>query len=70
MKKEKDILTKLTAISKAMDKIGEAMEYEDQIYKSELADRLAKGIKGDAAVQHYNEWMAAAGLDHLIIKQK
>lgn len=31
-------------------------------------DGTAKGITGDAAVQHYNEWMDKAGMSHLKTK--
>ena len=44
------------------------MREEESVYAAELDDRLAKGITGDAAVQHYNEWMDKAGMSHLKAK--
>ena len=52
-----DILTQLQQISNQLDCIGRDMREEERVYAAELEDRLAKGITGDAAVQHYNEWM-------------
>lgn len=63
-----DILTQLQRISNQLDCIGRDMREEERVYAAELEDRLAKGITGDAAVQHYNEWMIKAGMEHLITK--
>ena len=63
-----DILTQLQQISNQLDCIGRDMREEERVYAAELKDRLAKGITGDAAVQHYNEWMIKAGMEHLITK--
>lgn len=60
-----DILTQLQRISNQLDCIGRDMREEERVYAAELEDRLAKGITGDAAVQHYNEWMDKAGMSHL-----
>ena len=56
-----DILTQLQQISNQLDCIGRDMREEERVYAAELKDRLAKGITGDAAVKHYNEWMDKAG---------
>ena len=63
-----DILTQLQRISNQLDCIGRDMREEERVYAAELEDRLAKGITGDAAVQHYNEWMYKAGMSHLKAK--
>lgn len=44
------------------------MREEERVYAAELKDRLAKGITGDAAVKHYNEWMDKAGMSYLKTK--
>ena len=31
-------------------------------------DRQAKHLEGEAAIKHYNEWMAASGMEHLMTK--
>lgn len=48
-------------------KIGRDIRHEEQVYKAELEDRLSKGLTGDDAIQHYNDWMEAAGQSHLKI---
>lgn len=63
-----DILTQLQRISNQLDCIGRDIREEERVYAAELEDRLAKGITGDAAVQHYNEWMDRAGMSHLKTK--
>lgn len=63
-----DILTQLQQISNQLDCIGRDMREEERVYAAKLEDRLAKGITGDAAVQHYNEWMDKAGMSHLKTK--
>lgn len=63
-----DILTQLQQISNQLDCIGRNMREEERVYAAELEDRLAKGITGDAAVKHYNEWMDKAGMSYLKTK--
>ena len=63
-----DISTQLQRISNQLDCIGRDMREEERVYAAELKDRLAKGITGDAAVKHYNEWMDKAGMSHLKAK--
>nr|WP_314645470.1 hypothetical protein [uncultured Prevotella sp.] len=63
-----DILTRLQQISNQLDCIGRDMREEERVYAAELEDRLAKGITGDAAVKHYNEWMDKAGMSYLKTK--
>ncbi|WP_455252972.1 hypothetical protein [Prevotella melaninogenica] len=63
-----DILTQLQQISNQLDCIGRDMREEERVYAAELKDRLAKGITGDAAVKHYNEWMDKAGMSYLKTK--
>ena len=63
-----DILTQLQQISNQLDCIGRDMREEERVWAAELKDRLAKGITGDAAVQHYNEWMDKAGMSYLKTK--
>ncbi|WP_373735431.1 hypothetical protein [Bacteroides heparinolyticus] len=62
------VLSMLKQISDSVEELGNTMRKEDQVYKAELADRLAKGLTGDAAIGHYNEWMEKAGMKHLMLK--
>ena len=60
-----DFLSNLQLCYNKMDEIGLTMRREEQVYQVELADRLAKGLTGDAAIKHYNEWMEKFGMAHL-----
>lgn len=62
------LLSALRQISDGMEELGNTMLREEQVYKAELANRLAKGLQGDAAIGHYNEWMEKAGMTHLMVK--
>lgn len=63
-----DILTQLQRISDYLEQTGKDLRDMEKVWAAELKDRLAKGITGDAAVQHYNEWMDKAGMPHLKAK--
>lgn len=65
---KEDILTRLQWISDNLEQTGKDLREMEKVWDEELKDRLAKGITGDAAVQHYNEWMIKAGMEHLITK--
>lgn len=65
---KKDILTQLQRISDNLEQTGKDLRDMEKVWAAELKDRLAKGITGDAAVQHYNEWMDKAGMSHLKAK--
>jgi hypothetical protein len=63
-----DILTQLQRISDNLEQTGKDLRDMEKVWAAELKERLAKGITGDAAVQHYNEWMDKAGMSHLKTK--
>ena len=65
-----DIITQLQRISGNLEQTGKDLREMEKVWAAELKDRLAKGITGDAAVQHYNEWVDKAGMSHLKIKEK
>ena len=56
---------KLQQISKHLERINQDLQNEDQVWEAELKDKQAKHLEGEAAIQHYNEWMKAAGMDYL-----
>lgn len=61
-----DTLNQLKDIEgKALD-LNRQINLEGKVYAAELADRRAKNLTGDAARQHYNEWMAAHNMQHLM----
>ena len=63
-----DILTQLQQISDNLEETGKDLRDMEKVWAAELKDRLAKGITGDAAVKHYNEWMDKAGMSYLKTK--
>lgn len=66
----KDTLEQLKSIEKAAEELGERIRKEGDVYEAELADRLKKGLTGDAAIEHYNAWMEAANMSHLKVVKK
>lgn len=62
------ILSSLRQLVSSLDKINMDINKEGQVYQAELEDRQAKGLTGDAAIKHYNEWMEKAGMRHLMVK--
>jgi hypothetical protein len=50
--------------------MGMQMRKEAAVARQELADRQRKGLTGDAAIAHYNEWMQRFGMDYLMVKNK
>ena len=58
----------LQQISDNLEQTGKDLREMERVWAAELKDRLAKGITGDAAVLHYNEWMDKAGMSHLKAK--
>lgn len=62
------ICDELQGISARLDAINVRMFKESKVIEAELNDRRAKGLTGRAAINHYNEYMRAHGLLHLIVK--
>ena len=50
--------------------MGKQMRREAAVARQELADRQRKGLTGDAAIAHYNEWMQRYGMEHLMVKEE
>jgi len=65
IKKQKEKLMALEAGAVAM---GMQIRNEAAVARQELADRQRKGLTGDAAIAHYNEWMQRYGMEHLMVK--
>jgi len=66
-KKTKNPLDELKRIERDVRELGRRMREENRIMAAEQADRLRLGITGDAAVQHFNDWMMLHGLPHLVV---
>ena len=41
------------------------MTMESQVWRAELEERQRLGLHGEAAIEHYNEWMERYGMHHL-----
>lgn len=67
IRKDLKILKDLKAIEKEAVSLGMKMRRETNVYLLELADRQRRGLVGDAAISHYNEWMHRYGMDHLMV---
>ena len=59
---------KLQQIASEPERINRDFHREQQAMPEELQDRQAKHLEGEAAIKHYNEWMAASGMEHLMTK--
>ena len=59
---------KLQQIASELEHINRDLHREEQVMSEELRDRQAKHLEGEAAIKHYNEWMAASGMEHLMTK--
>lgn len=64
-----DIRERLLVIEKTGRSMGMQMRKEAAVARQELADRQRKGLTGDAAIAHYNEWMQRYGMEYLMVKE-
>jgi hypothetical protein len=67
MKTRKDSLRELERIANEMDNIGKDLRRYERVWAAELADREAKGLTGDAVIEHYNQWMLDAGMPECVV---
>lgn len=68
MSKE-DLFAKVMAIEAKAVAMGKQIRNEATVARQEMADRQRKGLTGDAAIAHYNEWMQRYGMEHLMVKE-
>lgn len=57
-----DTLKKLEEIAEKLDDFSTRMNDEARVMEEELANRKRLGLKGDAAIKHYNEWIDRHGM--------
>lgn len=67
MVKEKDPLKELKRIEREFKELERRQREENRIMAAELADRLRRGLTGEDAVRHWNDWMLLHDLPHLVI---
>lgn len=65
-----DLLERMIVIEQTGRSMGSQMRKEAAVARQELADRQRKGLTGDAAIAHYNEWMQRYGMEHLMVKEE
>jgi len=63
------LINRLIVIDQTARSMGMQMKKEAAVARLELADRQRKGLTGDAAIAHYNEWMQRYGMEHLMVKE-
>ena len=68
MSKE-DLFAKVMSIEAKAVAMGKQIRNEAAVARQELADRQRKGLSGDAAIAHYNEWMQRYGMEHLMVRE-
>lgn len=69
MSKEEQF-AKVMALEAEAVAMGKQIRNEATVARQELADRQRKGLTGDAAIAHYNEWMQRYGMEHLMVKME
>ena len=65
-----DFLTNLIVIETKGRSMGKQMRIEAAVARQELDDRQRKGLSGEAAIAHYNEWMQRYGMEHLMVREE
>ena len=63
-------LAKLMALEAEAVAMGKQIRNEATVARQELADRQRRGLTGDAAIAHYNEWMQRYGIEHLMVRDE
>lgn len=69
-KSKSESLAKLMALEVEAIAMGKQIRNEAAVARQELADRQRKGLTGDAAIAHYNEWMQRYGMEHLMVREE
>ena len=62
------LINRLIVLEQKVRSMGMQMRNEAAVARQELADRQRKGLTGDAAIAHYNEWMQRFGMDYLMVR--
>lgn len=66
-KNNKDPLQELRRVEKALKELGRELREEHRVCAAEMADRQRRGLTGEEAIRHYNDWMMLHGLRHLVV---
>lgn len=63
----KNLLENLKHIEQDVIALSSSIRNEERIYKQELEERQRLQLHGDAAINHYNEWMKRHHMEHLCV---
>lgn len=67
---EEKILKNLKDILKQLNDLNAQMNKEAKVFAAEQEERERLGLTGDAAVEHYNEWMKRHGMERLMVRDE
>ena len=67
---EEKILKNLKDILKQLNDLNAQMNKEAKFFAAEQEERERLGLTGDAAVEHYNEWMKRHGMERLMVRDE
>ena len=67
---EEKILKNLKDILKQLSDLNAQMNKEAKVFAAEQEERERLGLTGDAAVEHYNEWMKRHGMERLMVRDE
>ena len=67
---EEKILKNLKYILKQLNDLNAQMNKEAKVFAAEQEERERLGLTGDAAVEHYNEWMKRHGMERLMVRDE
>ena len=67
---DKEVLKELKGIAKKLEDLNVQMNKEAKVFAAEREERERLGLTGDAAVEHYNEWMKRHGMERLMVRDE
>ena len=67
---EEKILKNLKDILKQLNDLNAQMNKEAKVFAAEQEERERLGLTGDAAVEHYIEWMKRHGMERLMVRDE
>lgn len=68
--KMKSLASTLSQILEKSVQLHEKMLKEEQVFRAELEDALAKNLKGEERILHYNEYMQRNGMEEYMFEAK
>ena len=68
--REEKIRKNVKGILKQLNDLNAQMNKEAKVFAAEQEERERLGLTGDAAVEHYNEWMKRHGMERLMVRDE